>query len=101
MPYVHTPFPDLADKSSNPVSAFFLWASGASREIIKKCPETERNRLIMTGVFVFLTSLFAFCTATYAFFAVFKDLQIAALGGFLWACLILNLDRFLVSTTTL
>lgn len=91
---------DLA-KLSNPFSAFFLWASGSSREILKKCPDMERNRLIMIGVFVFLTSLFAFCTATYAFFLIFKDIKIAILGGFLWACLIFNLDRFLVSTTTL
>lgn len=80
---------------------FFIWCSGASRELLKKSPETDRNRQIMIGVFVFLTAVSAFLTSSFALYTVFRRVDATLLAGSLWASIILNLDRFLVSTSTL
>lgn len=77
---------------------FFIWSSGADRELLKKSPLTEYNRQTIIGALICLTSLSAFFTSIYVLYPIFNRADIAVLGGFLWASLVFNLDRFLVLT---
>jgi len=82
-------------------SSFFIWCSGASEEILDKCPESEHIRQRNIGTFVFLTGIIAFCTSGYTVYSICSDPFASILGAIFWAALIFNLDRFLVSTTPL
>ena len=77
---------------------FFITCSGADKDIINSCANGEQNKYAGIGATVFFTALMAWLAAAYALFTVFDNLYTAAFFGLLWALLIFNLDRFIVST---
>jgi hypothetical protein len=76
---------------------FFWFCSGASLELLRKCP-TENNKYIGIGATVLFTGIFAALAAGYALFTVFDNWLPAAIFGLIWGAMIFNLDRYIVSS---
>lgn len=77
---------------------FFILCSGADRELLDSCSEGEQTKYVGIGATVFFTAVMAFLASAYALFTVFDNLYPAIIFGVVWALLIFNLDRFIVST---
>lgn len=92
----------------------FLWFSaGADEKLLSDCPASDWVKYQSIGGIVVATTLLAFVSASYAFYTVFSpktetalvastDLATAiysSLGGAIWALVIFNIDRFIVSST--
>lgn len=84
---------------TNEIKSFFLICSGANREILAR-PECaiETNKYIGIGATVFFTAVLAVISSSYALYRVFGSVTVAVIFGFLWGVIILNLDRYIVST---
>jgi hypothetical protein len=77
---------------------FFLLCSGADTSILNECPQGERNKYAGIGATVFFTAVLAFIASSYGLYTVFDNIYTAVFFGLIWGLLILNLDRFIVST---
>ncbi|MEN9488204.1 MAG: hypothetical protein RL494_469 [Bacteroidota bacterium] len=77
---------------------FFILCSGADRNLLSSCSEGEHTKYVGIGATVFFTAIMAFVASSYALFTVFDNPYPAMLFGIVWALLIFNLDRFIVST---
>lgn len=77
---------------------FFILCSGADKPLLEGCSEGEQTKYAGIGATVFFTAVMAFIASAYALFTVFDNVIPALLFGFVWALLIFNLDRFIVST---
>ncbi len=97
------------------ISSFLSFCAGADPQILEKCPHSERVKEQGVGGVVLATATLAFCSGSYAFYTVFSpkvgfalsDVQqasnipaiiYACVFGILWALMIFNLDRFIVSS---
>ncbi len=78
-------------------NSFFLFASGADRDLLQKC-STETSKYIGIGATIFFTGVFAALAAGYALFTVFDNYFLSALLGLIWGLMIFNLDRYIVSS---
>jgi hypothetical protein len=90
-----------ANRTPSWLQNFFILCSGADKEIIADCP-TDWNKYAGIGATIFFTGLLASISGGYALFTIFRGdenaLTYALLFGFLWGFVILNLDRFVVSS---
>lgn len=77
---------------------FFIVCSGADRKVLGSCSEGEQTKFVGIGATVFFTAVMAFIAGSYALYTVFDNVYAAVFFGFVWALLIFNLDRFIVST---
>jgi len=77
---------------------FFILCSGADKNLLEGCSEGEQTKYVGIGATVFFTAVMAFIASSYALFTVFDNPFIAMGFGVVWALLIFNLDRFIVST---
>jgi Domain of unknown function (DUF4407) len=77
---------------------FFILCSGADTELLDSCSEGEQTKYVGIGATVFFTAVMAFLASAYALFTVFDNPYYAIAFGIVWALLIFNLDRFIVST---
>ena len=77
---------------------FFILCSGADKSLLEGCSEGEQTKYVGIGATVFFTAVMAFIASSYALFTVFDNPFIAMGFGVVWAMLIFNLDRFIVST---
>jgi len=77
---------------------FFIICSGSDTDILDNCSIGEQNKFAGIGATVFFTAVMAFIACSYALFTVFDNLFAAIGFGLIWALLIFNLDRFIVST---
>ncbi len=77
---------------------FFILCSGADQKLLETCSEGEQTKFVGIGATVFFTAVMAFIAGSYALFTVFDSALPAILFGTVWAFLIFNLDRFIVST---
>ena len=108
---------DYIDKyNNNPVSKFtkFLWwSAGADKQLLLQSPMADRVKFAGIGGIVFCTGLIAAVSGGYAFYTIFSpkgeavnsdpaDLP-SIIGslvfGLIWGLIILNMDRFIVSST--
>jgi hypothetical protein len=94
-----------------------LWfCAGADTELMKRCPRSEQIKEEGIGGIVLATTVLAFLSGSYAMYIVFGPkvglvgsaeqeaihwgaLVTAIFVGLIWAAIILNLDRFVVSST--
>lgn len=76
---------------------FFIWCSGANKDILKKCP-TERTKFAGIGATIFLTAILASISGGYAIYFTFNSIAIAIAMGIFWGFVIFNLDRYIVSS---
>lgn len=92
----------------------FLWFSaGADEKLLRRCPASDWVKYQSIGGIVIATTALAFVSAAHAFYTVFSpktetalsasaDVPTAiysTLGGAVWALVIFNIDRFIVSST--
>ena len=82
---------------------FFIWCSGASVEIVKKCDDKEISKYSNIGIVVFCVAFLSVFSATYflsfAFNTEGTDFMWLYLPiGIIWGFIILSLDRAIVST---
>ena len=78
------------------LTKFFLTCSGASIDIINKCPDFERIKYASIGATIFFTTVLAFVSAFYALSLISDSIPIMILGSFFWSMIIFNLDRYIV-----
>ena len=96
----------------NPLNRALYFSAGADVQLLRYCPNYDRVKLQGIGGTVIATAVLAFISGSYAFYTVFgpnspaRDepisltwFVIAMLAGLVWAAVIYNLDRFIVSTT--
>ena len=77
---------------------FFLLCSGASTELLLQCPRSEQVKYAGIGATVFFTGVLAALSSSYAFYMIFDSKILAGIFGLFWGAMILNLDRYIVST---
>lgn len=92
----------------------FLWfCAGADGNLLARCPASDWVKYQGIGGIVLATTVLAFVSAAYAFYTVFSPKTQTALeatihlgtagastlAGLLWALVIFNIDRFIVSST--
>ena len=95
----------------------WLWfCAGADVGLMKRCPRSEQIKEEGIGGIVMATALLAFLSGSYAIYVVFEpkvglalsaaqeqihwpSAAIAVVLGLVWSMIILNLDRFVVSST--
>ena len=103
----HYRYPDEGELHQSKISKFLWFCAGADLQLLKHCPQSERIKEEGIGGVVLATGVLAFLSSSYAFFIVFRDPQInsmmtsilAIAFGFVWALIIFNLDRFIVSSS--
>jgi hypothetical protein len=91
-----------------------LWfCAGANSDLLQRCPNSDRVKYQGLGGVVLATAILAFGSGSYAFYTVFSPktdtaldksthwptVALAVVIGFVWSAIILNLDRFIVSST--
>jgi len=79
------------------LNSFFWFCSGADTALLEKCP-TETAKYTGIGATVFFTGVFALMSAAYALYTVFDSVISSIVFGIIWALMIFNLDRFIVSS---
>lgn len=114
-----TPNPKLDfdyDYEFNPsrLERMLYFSAGVDLQLLKHCPNYDRVKLQGIGGTVLATALLAFLSGSYAFYTVFfaqigggsvsqalvpVQMAISVIFGLVWAAVIYNLDRFIVSTT--
>lgn len=76
---------------------FFIFCSGVDQQLLKRTP-TEVNKYVGIGATIFFTGLLAYVAGAFAIFTIFKSYTAAILFGLIWALMIFNLDRYIVSS---
>ena len=82
---------------------FFIWCSGASVEIVKKCDDKEISKYTNIGIVVFCVAFLSIFSATYFLSFAFNTegtnfVWLYLPIGIIWGFIILSLDRAIVST---
>lgn len=75
---------------------FFLFCSGANRQILAQC-RSEETKYTGIGATILLTAMMATFSGGYALFTVFRSVPAAIAFGLFWGVVIFNLDRVIVS----
>ena len=107
--------PEPVDRAPTPgLFTRFLWfCAGADSSLLRRCPMSDWVKYQGIGGIVLATTLLAFVSASYAFYTVFSPKTdtalavgmdattyvISAVAGAIWALVIFNIDRFIVSST--
>jgi hypothetical protein len=98
---------------AGPFSRFLWFCAGADASLLSHCPHSDRVKYQGIGGIVLATAVLAFSSGSYAFYTVFAPKVETALSqdvhlptvlesialGLVWALIIFNIDRFIVSST--
>tara|TARA_A100001011_G_scaffold81659_1_gene84979 strand:+ start:16998 stop:18101 length:1104 start_codon:yes stop_codon:yes gene_type:complete len=85
-------------KKQSLIGNFFLKCSGASVDIINKCPEYERIKYSSIGATIFFTSILAFISSFYGLSQIFNSYYLVFPLAIFWGLIIFNLDRYIVQS---
>jgi len=93
------------DRRSRPAILRFphrvlLYLAGSDRSILARCPRVEFYLQTILGMAVLLTAIMAGLAGGYAMSLVFDDPGIYMPFGVLWGLIIMNIDRQLITTTS-
>jgi len=80
------------------VTTFFIKRSGFSNEVLRKCTEAERLMFAALGSVIFCITFISSLSSGYLFYIIFESLVFASFFGIIWATLIYNFNRFVLST---
>lgn len=80
------------------ITSFFLFCSGVSQIVLKKCPDSEKIKHISIGASVLFTGILAIISSYFAFSLIFESNWINLLIAIFWGMIIFNLDRYIVAT---
>jgi uncharacterized protein DUF4407 len=78
------------------IKNFLLFCSGANRSVLAQCP-SEETKYAGIGATIFFTAVLAGLSGGFALYTVFLSLWVAVPFGLLWALMIFNLDRVIIS----
>lgn len=98
---------------AGPFSRFLWFCAGADSSLLVHCPHSDRVKYQGIGGIVLATAVLAMTSGSYAFYTVFcpkvetalsQDVHLptvvqALAAGLVWALIIFNIDRFIVSST--
>jgi hypothetical protein len=84
--------------TNSKIQELIWWFSGARINVLQKMPIAEHNKYATIGLTVLFTAFFASISGYYAISAINSSKSISVLFSILWGVLILNLDRYLVSS---
>jgi hypothetical protein len=85
-------------RSVHPLTRMFIFCAGSSLDLLYQCPRSEWIKHTGIGVTVFFTALLAVLSSFYAFQLIFPDVWISCVLSLIWGAIILNLDRYIVSS---
>ncbi len=99
--------------AAGPISRFLWFCAGADASLLVQCPHSDRVKYQGIGGIVLATAVLALTSGSYAFYAVFcpkdqtvlsQDIHLPTVfqslaAGLVWALIIFNIDRFIVSST--
>lgn len=102
----------MTEPRPGPFTRFLWFCAGADGALLERCPVSDWVKYQSIGGIVLATSGLAFVSASYALYTVFSPKNASALaattdpqtvfgalcGGLLWALVIFNIDRFIVSS---
>lgn len=77
---------------------FFIWLSGADKDLVAKCSAGEQSRIINLGALILIPALSGLISMSFAISTFSKNIPICLLIGVLWFAMVLFIDRYLVST---
>lgn len=106
----------LETYNNQPVSKItkgLWWCAGADEQILMQCPMADRVRYAGIGGIVLCTGLLAAVSGGYAFYTIFSPkgdavsddplawgwVLLALVFALIWGSIIMNMDRFIVSST--
>ncbi len=91
-------FDDLKKIKSGGIINEFLWNfAGVNKSLLRQCPN-EYSKYAGMGGTILCTAVMAMLSGAYAIYFVFENVYISIAFGIFWGILILNLDRYIVST---
>ena len=76
----------------------FFWLSGAGTEELQNCPSWEQRKYVAFGATVLVPSVFAAIASAYAISTLTEDWRIIGVVAFVWAFIILTVDRALLAS---
>ncbi len=79
----------------------FLWLSGVDANLLASCeraPESERLKFAGIGGLVLIPAVLGFFSSMYAISTLTSNWFLIAVTGVVWGCIVLAIDRYLVST---
>jgi len=91
---MNTPYPSPPSRTKR----LFFWLSGASTEGLEQCPTWEQRKYVAFGATVLVPAVFAFIACAYALSTISSDFRIIIPVAFVWAFIILTIDRALLAT---
>lgn len=78
------------------LSKFLIFCSGASSDILVRCPGFELVKYTAIGAIILLTTILAFVSSFFAFSLIFDNILYITTASLFWSLIIFNLDRFIV-----
>jgi len=104
------------NQEASPIRRLLWFCAGVDKQVMQRCPHSERVKAEGMGGIVLATAMLAFASSSYAFYIVFGpkvgyalsavqqhmdigSIVTAILCGLIWALVIFNLDRFIVTST--
>src|SRR5690348_15253228 len=79
----------------------FVWLSGADPDILARCTNlrrSERIRFASLGAMTAIPAVLGTCSMAYAMSTLTHDPRLYLAAGLTWGCIVLIIDRYLVST---
>jgi len=102
-------------KVTSPFARLFLWAAGTDVQLLERCSYSDYVKQFCLGGIITATGVLAGLAGGYAFYMIFSQprtivnsgdvttdgtaLVLSIVFGFIWGMVILNLDRYIVSST--
>jgi len=80
------------------ITKLLLFSSGATYDLIRKCPRFEVNKYASIGLTVLFTAFLSVLSSYFAFNLIFNSNYISIPLSILWGGIIFNLDRYIVSS---
>jgi hypothetical protein len=112
---VHLDIAEYLDESKkvSSITKVLWWCAGADAQLLLKCPYYDRVKYAGIGGIVLTTGVLAGFSGSYAFYTIFgpkgnaiegqsgdyTSLIASVVFGIIWGLVILNFDRFIVSST--
>ena len=80
------------------VQNFFLWLSGASNQVLLKCPASEQKKYARLGGTVLIPSTVGFFSFIYLSYTVSQNIYLSIIISSIWALVILAIDIAMLSS---
>lgn len=90
---------DYQAKPTNPATRFLWWCAGADEKILKYSSYADHVKYVGIGGVVLATGFMAAISMGFAIQTIFGSWMISLPLAIIWALIVFNLDRFIVSST--